>query len=68
MNQITLPIPSGEPINVELHDSTHARLIAYSENTGRRFNELLLDGVRAGLPELEREILGEQFVDGTNPK
>ena len=52
-------------IRVELSEATYAQLVALAETHDRTLDDLIRECVQKGLPGLEREVLGEQFVGGT---
>lgn len=66
---LQIPDQDSPPIPIEFSDDrVYARLIALSENTGQPVDELIRKGVRLALPDIECEVLGEQFVGGLQPR
>lgn len=57
-------VEGADTIPVEFSEATFARLVALSERRGQSVESLLVASIASGLPQLEREVLGEQFVDG----
>jgi hypothetical protein len=57
-------VAGADSIPVELSEATFAGLVALSEQRGQSVESLLAASIATGLPQLEREVLGERFVGG----
>jgi len=53
-------------VTFELSEGVWARLTALAETHGMTLDELFGECVEKGLPNLEHEVLGEQFVERRN--